>query len=212
VDNAGTEAAGQISRASAEFQKAFADQALPSIREAARLMLEELNPGGVPSSVQAAFGEARAKLGTEFEADKARSLASLKQAALQSGLDFQPAAISEAAGQITRSIDREQGARMRALNFEEANIGLNQTNRMIANILKTGSSTAQGAIGFGGNALNSANLLSQINQQQSQQNATYGSMIGSIVGGIGGSFFGPGGTMVGMGVGSGVGGAIGGLW
>lgn len=206
-DNEGTKLQGEIARASAEFQANFAREALPSIREAAGLMMGELNPGGPPTGVQSAFSEARSTLKGEFEADRKRAAAAIKQEALQSGMNYSPAAVTEAITGAETNIARDQGARMRALNFEEANVGMNQTNRLIGNLLKTGSATAQGGIAFGGNALNSASILSALNQQNSQQNATYGSMIGTVAGGLLGSLaFG-----VGAAPGAAAGGAVGGL-
>lgn len=209
AQDSGAALQGSIARSAAEFQKAFADTALPSIKEAAGLLLNDLNPGGPPSSVSAAFGTARSTMTANFEADKKRAAAGVNQEALQSGLNYSPAAVSEVQEGLRRQIESDQGQRMRALNFEEANVGMNQTNRLIASLLQTGSQTAQGSIGFGNNANFGASLLSQIQGRNRSQNSTYGSIAGTVVGGAIGYF--AGNPFLGASLGGAAGGAIGGM-
>lgn len=211
--NPGTEAGSAIGRASAELQQIFANLALPAITQGAGAYLADLGqPGQVPASVTRAFGQARESLARDHDTANARGRATLEQSALQSGMAYNPAAVSEASDTLVRTLEDARSRRLRALNFAEANAGQNQTNYLLSQLIGTSGNLLGGSLGFGQNAMQGANFMSQAFQQQQQQGATYGGIAGSIIGGAAGSII-PGlGTAAGAAAGGALGGAAGGYW
>jgi hypothetical protein len=112
--------------------------------------------------------------------------------------------------QLSNQLSDSEHQQIRALNFQEAQAGQNQTNQLLSNITGTSGNILSGALRFGGNALQSDQLLQQYQQQQRQQNSQYGSIAGTIVGGAIGTYFGN--PVLGAGLGGSAGGFIGGLW
>jgi len=204
--NPGQESASAISRVSAELQQIMASLALPAITQAAGANLADLGqPGQLPLSVQRAFGEARAGVNTDAETSNARGAATIRQAALQSGMNYNPGALTEATDAYSRQLESIRTRRIRALQFQEANAGQNQTNLLLSQLIGSGGQLLGGALGFGQGALQGANIAGQAYQQASGQNATYGSVIGGILGSII-----PGTQGWGTALGAAAGGAIGG--
>jgi hypothetical protein len=211
--NPGQESASAIQRASAELQQITAGLALPAMTQAAGAWLADLQqPGQEPLSVRRAFGEARAGVNADAETANAGGRATIRQASLQSGMAYNPAALSEATDAYSRQLEQIRIRQMRSLQFQEAQAGQNQTNQLLSQLIGTGGSILSGAGGYGQGALQGANLMSGISQQTSRQNSTYGSIAGTVIGGLLGSVV-PGlGTTVGAGLGGAAGGAIGGMW
>jgi hypothetical protein len=179
--------------------------------QASQAWLADLQqPGMEPLSVRRAFGEARAGLSTDTETANASGRATIRQAALQSGMNYNPAALSEATDAYSRQLEQIRVRRMRALQFQEAQAGQNQTNQLLTQLIGSGGSLLSGAGGYGQGALQGANLMGQISQQTSQQNATYGSIAGTVIGGLLGTV--AGNPYLGASLGGAAGGAIGGMW
>lgn len=207
----GTQAAGNTAYASSRLQEALANLSLPAITQALDAYTTDLGrPGQEPASVRKAYGDARSQLNQDYETNKLQSKAYLDQQFLQSGGGSQ-AALGEAQGQVSRGIDQNLTQARRALNFQEAQTGLNQTNQLISGINGVGGNLLSGSLRFGSNALQSDQLLSQISQQNQSQGATYGSIAGTVLGGILGTFAG-GNTVLGAGAGGALGGALGGYF
>lgn len=206
-------AAGTTARASAELQQALANISLPAIRQALGQWTADLGtPGSEPADVKKAFGDTRNQLNADFQQAKAQSAAYLQQQAKQSGMLYNPQAVNEQVGVLGRSLATGEAQQLRALNFQEAQLGMNQTNSLLSNITGTAGNVLGGAFRFGGNALQSDQLLQQYQQQAQQQNATYGALGGTILGGILGSII-PGiGTAAGAAAGGALGGAAGGYF
>lgn len=201
-------AAGTTARASAELQQTLAGISLPAIREALAAYSADLGqPGQEPSSIRKAFGDVRTGLQQDYAASRERSAAYIKQQALQSGTSYSPQAVSEASTQLAQGLNASEAQQLRAINFQEAQAGLTQTNSLLSNITGTAGRALSGSLQFGGNALQSDQILAQYQAQQRQQNAVYGSIAGTVLGGIFGSIV-PGiGTVAGAGIGAGLGGA-----
>jgi len=206
--------AGTTARASAELQNSLAGISLPAIKEALAGYMSDLGqPGQEPASIKKAYGDVRAGLASDYESNRASSSAYLKQQALQSGTNYTPSAMTEASTMLSNQLSDSEHQQIRALNFQEAQAGMNQTNSLLSNITGTSGNILSGALRFGGNALQSDTLLQQYQQMQRQQNSQYGSLAGTIVGGAIGAYVGgPGGATLGAGLGSAGGGLIGGLW
>lgn len=196
----GADAAGTTAKASAELQRQLADLSLPAIKEALGQWGADLGtPGQEPSSIRRAYGQARASLREDFAGNEEVAAATLKQQALQSGGNANPGAVNEAMGLLGQRLASSEGQQMRALNFQEAQAGLNQTNSLLSNITGASGNLLSGSFRFGGQALQADQLLAQYQQQQSQQYSTYGALAGSILG-----------TIAYPGIGTAIGGALGG--
>lgn len=204
--------AGTTARASAELQQSLAGLSLPAIKEALAAWSADLGqPGQEPSSIRKAFGNIRAGVKEDFAANRERSAAYIKQQALQSGTNYSPQAMSETMSQLSSGLRSSEAQQLRAINFQEAQAGLTQTNSLLSNITGTAGRTLGGSLSFGGNALQSDQLFAQYEQQQRAQNSQYGSIAGTIAGGLIGTLLG-GQTALGAGLGGAAGGAIGGIW
>lgn len=205
--------AGTTARASAELQSQLAGLSLPAIKEALAAWTADLGtPGQEPSSIRKAFGDLRTGVKQDFADNRERSAAYIKQQALQSGTNYSPQAMSETMSQLSSGLRSSEAQQLRAINFQEAQAGLTQTNSLLSNITGTAGQTLSGSMRFGGNALQSDQLLAQYEQQQRQQNAQYGAYAGTAIGGLLGSIFPGVGTAVGAGVGGAAGGLVGGIW
>lgn len=204
----GTEQQADIGRASAELQQLFASFALPALQQTSRAHLLDLGaPGSIPASVRAAYGQARERTNADFEHAESAGRATVNQAALQSGMAYNPSALSDSGDALAMELNRARAQRMQALRFQEAQAGQNQTNYLLSQLTQTSGNLMQGSLGFGQNAFQAGGLLNQMSQQQGQQ----GSLYGSIVGGVLGSILSPGaGTAVGSAAGGAVGGWLGG--
>jgi hypothetical protein len=122
-------------------------------------------------------------------------------------MSYNPSALSDSGDALAMELNRSREQRMRALRFQEAQAGQNQTNYLLSQLTQTGGNLMQGSLGFGQNAFQAGGLLNQLSQQNGQQ----GSLYGSILGGILGSVVSPGaGTALGSAAGGAVGGWIGG--
>lgn len=198
MNNPGLDAAGQTARSSSELQQALAALALPAMKQAMGTQFADLGvPGQIPPSISRVFGEAKDATIKDFDTANVRGRATIQQAALQSGLHYDPAAVGAATARLGMSLDESRANSIRALNFKEANAGLNQTNYLLSQLTGESGQLLSGAMGFGQNALQSSNLLSQ----QYQQNSQTGAAIGSTFGAVAGSVF-PGiGTAIGAGIG-----------
>jgi hypothetical protein len=206
MDNPGLDAAGQTARASSELQQALSALALPAIKQAMGAQFEDLaGPGQIPVSVSRAFGQAREATLKDFDTANVRGRATIQQASLQSGLHYDPASVSAASVQLGQSLDESRANAIRALNFKEANAGLNQTNYLLSQLTGESGQLLSGAMNFGGNALQSSNLLSQQYQQGAQTGGTIGSVLGAVIGTAAG-----GNTALGAGLGGLVGSYFGG--
>lgn len=209
----GDNATGTTARASAELQQALARLSLPAIREALASYQADLGqPGQEPSSIRKAYGDVRAGLQQDYADNRERSAAYIKQQALQSGTNYSPQAMSETMAQVNAGLRNSEAQQLRALNFQEAQAGLNQTNALLSNITGVSGQVLGGSMRFGGNALQSDQILQQYQQQAQQQNSTYGALAGTVLGGILGSIVPGVGTAVGAGVGGALGGAAGGYF
>lgn len=206
--------AGTTARASAELQQSLAGISLPAIKEALSAYMSDLGqPGQEPSSVRKAYGDVRAGLASDYEANRARMSAYIKQQALQSGTNYSPQAQTEVMTTLGNQLQSSEAQQMRALNFQEAQAGMNQTNALLSNITGTSGNILSGALKFGSNQLQTDQILQQYRQQQQQQSATYGSLAGTVVGGLVGSYLLPGlGTAGGAALGGALGGAAGGYF
>lgn len=205
-ETGGAQAGSAIGRASAEFRQIIANLALPAIQQSADAMLADLGQvGEEPASVRRAFGEARQMLGRDYSSELTRGRATIDQAARQSGLNYNPAAISDATGLFERQLAEIQARRQRSLQFAEANAGQNQTNYLLSALTGQAGQLFGGALGFGQNALTGAGILNQLEQQGGQRGATYGSIAGTIIGGLIGN-------APGAAIGGAAGGAVGGYF
>lgn len=201
--------AGTTARASAELQESLADLSLPAIKEALAAWTADLGrPGQKPSSIRAAFGDLRAGMKEDFADNRERSAAYIKQQALQSGTNYSPQAMSETMSQLGSSLRSSEAQQMRAVNFQEAQAGLTQTNSLLSNITGTAGSTLSGAMRFGGNTLQSDQLLQQYEQQQRQQNSQWGAYAGTAIGALLAPYTGG----ISLPIGTAAGTAIGGIW
>lgn len=209
--NPGQEAASGVSRAVAELQQTTSTLALPAMRDAAAAWLSDLGtPGQLPESVRTAFSQARTDVNQDAAASGVRGAATIRQAALQSGMGYNPGALSEATDNYQQQLEQIRIRRLRSLQFQEAQAGQGHTNALLGQLIGTGGNILGGAGGYGANALQGANLLNQAYAQQSSQNATYGSIAGTIIGGALGMA--GGNPMLGASLGGAAGGAIGGSW
>jgi hypothetical protein len=205
--------AGTTARASAELQQSLAGLSLPAIKEALAAWSADLGqPGQEPSSIRKAFGDLRSGVKQDFVDNRERASAYIKQQALQSGVNYSPQAMSETMSQLSAGLRGSEAQQLRAINFQEAQAGLTQTNSLLSNITGTAGQTLSGSMRFGGNALQSDQLLAQYEQQQRQQNSQYGAYAGTAVGAALGSIFPVVGTAVGAGAGGAIGGLVGGIW
>lgn len=204
---------GRVARVTAEIQRMLAGEALPAIKESADAQMSDLgDPGQIPSSVAKAFGEARRATNEAYDDASARGAAALKQQATQSGMNYNPGAVSEAATTLDKNMQASRSQTVRALAFEEAQYGMNQTNALLGNLTGQAGNLFSGALGFGQNAQNAFGVVNQYQQQRQQQSAQIGSVAGTILGGVVGSLV-PGlGTVVGAGLGGAAGGAVGGYF
>lgn len=214
MSNPGTAAAGQTARASAELQKALADLSLPALQQALSAYTADLGtPGQEPASISKAFGAARDQLNVDFASEKDAEAAYVKQQALQSGMNYNPQAVTQTIGQLGQQLEQQRAQSTRALNFQEAQSGLTQTNQLLSGINQGAGTLLGGSMRFGQNALQSDQLLQQLSQQNQQQGSTYGSLAGSVLGGLAGTYLFPGvGTALGAGLGGALGGAAGGYF
>jgi hypothetical protein len=172
-------------------------------------MLSDLgSPGTEPASVRRQYAQARGELDSGFDAAQKISKAGIEQEIKQAGYRDVQGATGAVVQQAQRSIARSQGQARSALAFQEASSGLNQTNYLLSNIGKVGGSLASGALAFGGNAMQSGNILSALNQQNSQMASGYGSLIGTVAGGALGLW--AGNPYLGASLGGAAGGAVGG--
>lgn len=198
--NPGTDAAGITAQSSARLQEALSHLALPAITQALDAYTSDLGkPGEEPVSVRKAFGDTRTQLNNDYATSKESSAAYLKQQFKQSGSVGGDNFLNYEQQKVGRGIDQNQAQANRALNFQESQAGLNQTNSLISNINGVGGNLLSGSLKFGQNALGADQLLSQVSQQNQQQAATYGALAGAAVG-----------TVIYPGIGTALGGAIGG--
>lgn len=212
--DAGTESAARTSRVSAELLRQLSGLALPAVKQAMSANLEDLGqPGSVPASVTRAFGAARESVNRDFDTANARGAATIQQATLQSGGAYSPDAVGRATEQFVDSVARDRANTLRALRFQEANAGMNQSNLLLSQLIGQSGTLSSGAMGFGQNALQSSQLLSQLSAQRRQQGSTYGAIAGTILGGALGAAgtFGLG-TAAGAAAGGALGGAVGGYF
>lgn len=201
--------AGSTARASAELQQALAGISLPAIREALAAYTGDLGqPGQEPSSIRKAYGDLKAGVKQDFAANRTAAAAYIKQQALQSGGLNTGAAQNEALGILSQGLRSSEAQQLRAINFQEAQSGLNQTNMLLSNITGVAGRALSGSMGFGSNALQSDQLLAQYEAQARQQNAQYGAYAGTVLGAILAPY--TGGASIP--IGSAAGGLIGGLW
>lgn len=201
TSNPGTEAAGTTARSSAELQQALSNIALPALRDVLKTGLADLGqPGSEPDSVAKAFGSARESINSDYAATNERGAATIKQQALQSGMNYNPQAVSATISQLGNSLEAQRAQSQRALSFQEAQAGQNQTNQLLSQINQGAGSVLSGSLRFGQNALGSDQLLSNLYAQNQQQGATYGGLLGSVIG-----------TAIYPGLGTALGGAVGGL-
>lgn len=183
--NPGSEAAGQTARSSAELQKALSDIALPALRDVLTSASRDLGaPGSEPDSVSKAFGDARTSIQQDYATQNERGQAAIKQQALQSGQGgfVNQDALHETIQGFGQNLENSRSQSLRALNFREAQTGLNQTNQLLSSVNANAGSVLSGSLRFGQNALGSDQLLSQIYQQNQSQGAQYGAIAGTVIG------------------------------
>lgn len=207
--------ASQVARSSAELQKKLAGVSLPAIRQALDLMTSDLgSPGQVPGSIQAAFGEVRSGLKEDFEAERDRGAATIRQRALQGGQSYAGGAIRAASERLGMDLSQHEAGALRALRFQEAQTGMAQTNQLLSNISGTAGSLLSGSLRFGSNALQADQVLQSLQAASAQRGSTIGSIAGTVLGGLAGTFIGgPGfGTAAGASLGGAAGGALGGYF
>ena len=207
TSNPGTEAAGQTAQSAANLQQALSNIALPALQDVLGTSLADLgSPGQEPNSVSKAFGDARNSVNQDSQAANASGSAAIQQQALQSGQPYNRQAVSDTMTQLGSGLEQQRAQSQRALSFQEAQAGQNQTNQLLSSINQGAGSILSGSMRFGTNAMSSDQLLSNLYAQNQQQGATYGSVIGGLIG----SYFGPVGTAAGAGIGGLAGVAIGG--
>lgn len=206
--------ASQVARSSAELQKKLAGVSLPAIRQALDLMTSDLgSPGQVPGSIQAAFGEVRSGLKEDFEAERDRGAATIRQRALQGGQSYAGGAIRAASERLGMDLSQHEAGALRALRFQEAQTGMAQTNQLLSNISGTAGSLLSGSLRFGSNALQADQVLQSLQAASAQRGSTIGGIAGTVLGGLAGTFLLPGlGTAAGAALGGSLGGAAGGYF
>jgi hypothetical protein len=206
MSNPGTAAAGDTARAGAELQQLLANLSLPALSKVISTSLDDLGaPGTEPGSVKRAYGAARTQLNTDFDTSQEQSKLLLAQEAKQSGAINAPT--SDAGKQLGYNLEVGRSNELRALNFQEAQAGLSQTNTLLSSLVGAGGNLLGGSYRFGQNAIQSDQILRSI----SQANAGIGSAAGGIIGAIAGTLIYPGiGTALGSGIGGLAGGFIGG--
>lgn len=204
--------AGQVARVSAELQKKLADISLPAITGALDQMTQDLGaPGQVPGSVAAAYGEVRSDMREDFEAERDRGAATIRQRALQGGIGYAGDAIGAATERLGRNLSANEAGSLRALRFQEAQAGLSQTNQLLSNITGSAGSLLSGSLRFGQNALQADQVLQSMQAAAASRGSTIGGIAGTVLGGIAGTFLLPGlGTAAGASLGGALGGAAGG--
>jgi hypothetical protein len=213
MSNTGAAAVERSARSSAELEKALADISFPALARALGEQLGDLGaPGSEPASVASQFRQARETLMGDYSAEQERAKADILQQARSSGYNYSPQAISEATSSASRTLASGEARSLRALNFQEANAGLDQTNQMLNAINAGAGNVLSGSFRFGQNALQADQLLAQAIEMRRRQNSTYGGIAGTVVGGILGSYFPGVGTALGAGVGGALGGAAGGFF
>lgn len=210
MSNPAVNAAGETARSSAELQQALADISLPALGTALSAYLKDLGaPGTEPASVASEFRAARETLMGEYSAEEERAKAAILQEAKSSGMNYSPAAVSEAVSETGRMLESGRARTLRSLKFQEANAGMAETNTLLSSINAGAGSVLGGAYRFGSNALTADQLLAQAIAQRQQQNSTYGSIAGTVLGGVLGYF--AGNPVLGASLGSAAGGAVGGF-
>lgn len=211
MQNPGTEAAGQQARATAELQQTLSGIALPALRDVLGISLSDLGqPGQEPDSVRRAFGDARQSVNQDYAAANERGTAAIRQQALQSGMNYNPQAVSATVAQLGSSLEQQRAQSQRALSFQESQAGLTQTNQLLSMINSGAGNLLSGSLRFGLNALGADQTLSQLYAQNQQQGSVYGSLAGTVIGGLLGTVAG-GNTYLGASLGGAAGGALGGL-
>lgn len=209
--NPGTDAAASTARSSADLQKALSDIALPALRDVLTYSMRDLGqPGTEPDSVSKAFGDARTSIQGNYDNSNARGTAAIKQQALQSGMNYNGAAVNSTISQFGSQLEQGRATSLRALNFQESQAGLNQTNQLLSQINSGAGGILGGSLRFGQNALGSDQLLSQLYQQNQSNGATYGAIGGTIIGAALSPYTGGLSIPIGSAVGGAVGGYIGG--
>jgi hypothetical protein len=209
--NPGTEAAGQTANASAELSKLLADLALPALKTVVDRSIADLgSPGSEPASVKAAYGVARSTLNQDYDTSVDQGKMLIAQQAKQSGMNYNPSAISEASQSLGYNLELGRSNALRGLNFQEAQTGMGQTNSLLSNLSSVGGNLMGGSLRMGSNALQSDQLLAQLSQQNSQQGATIGGLVGTGIGAIFSAYTGGLSIPLGAAAGSAVGGWLGG--
>lgn len=201
TSNPGTEAAGQTALSSAQLQQALSNIALPALTDVLSTQVSDLGtPGQEPDSVSKAFGEARQSIQQDYQSSNERGTAAIKQEALQSGMPYNPQAVSATVSQLGSQLEQQRAQSQRALSFQEAQVGQNQTNQMLNSINQGAGSLLSGSLRFGQNSLGADQTLSQIYAQNQQQGTAIGGLIGAAIG-----------TVAYPGIGTALGGAAGGV-
>lgn len=200
-----------VNLSSAKLQAEFAKIAGPALRAGIANMLSDLgDPGTEPASVRREFAQARDKTNAEFDTAQKRSEAQITQEVKQGGGQYSGQAVSEIVARQMRLIDRQRTQATSALNFQEAQAGMDQTAFLLNATGQAGFGAAGGALGFGANAVNSGQILARLNQQGAQEGSTYGSLIGTIIGAALAGYTGGASIPLGAAAGGAVGGWIGG--
>lgn len=199
--------------ASAQLQQQFAAQGnilagigLPAIQEALNQYLSDLStPGSEPGSIQKLFSQARDAVGTNFASAELSSSNAIATRARAMGLDYQPGGVESAQRLSTRSLEEQKAGALQNLSFQEGQMGLSQTESLLARMGRIESMLASASTGAGYNALNSASYMPQANPWESALGGAlsgaatgttispgWGTAIGAIAGGALGYFGGGG--------------------
>jgi hypothetical protein len=205
MNDAGSDVQGSVALTSAELQKALSGVAIPALRSGIAKLLADLgDPGQEPASVKKEYAQARTQSMADFDAAQKSSEAGIRQELLQSGGRFSPQATAEAVGSSARLIDRSRSQSLSALDFSEANQGMQQTDFLLSALGGAGRSAASGALGFGANASGAGGIMSQISQRNAAQGSTYGALAGTLIGALFGGYGAP--------IGAALGGVAGGIY
>lgn len=195
-------AASDIQNRLATYNKSFAGMSLPALEQALSQITADFGaPGQEPSSVAALFKSTRAEYGKGFDLAEKRSTAAIAQQAKQMGMDFRPDALAAAQGMAKTGLEAQRADTMAALTTEEANMGLEQTDALLARMGNIEKMLQGGIAGYAGAASSFLPDMSKKNPWMSALGGAasgaamgteispgYGTLIGAVVGGAAGYF------------------------
>lgn len=183
-------ASAEAARGQATRSSQLADVSLAQLQSILGRITSDIGQGGIPSSVQQAFGAARTGIQSDFAAANKGEQAYIPQAFAQQGGIYNTNQMADAKLTAAQNLDFERRQAMKRLDFQEAEAGLTQYNSLL-NLLGSGVGTGLNlAGGFSG-------TQSQAIGGLSNQSTGWGALSGAMGGAATGATFGPYGALIG---------------